>query len=90
MKDFKSYTEGDGNSFEKDKGVNFVKSVAQSMNGKSEGEIMRAVIAQAENGKRDGTLTNADLDNFYAAVAPTLDGFKRKKLKEIIARLKKI
>ncbi|MCD8040897.1 MAG: hypothetical protein LUF82_05210 [Clostridia bacterium] len=88
MKDFKNYN--DNGNFEDDKGVNFVKSVAQSMQGKSESEIMRAVIAQAEQGKRSGTLTNKDLDNFYAAVAPSLDGFKRKKLKEIIARLKNI
>lgn len=91
MKDFKSYNSGSGNNdFENDNGVKLVKSVASSMKGKSQAEIFNAVIAEAERGKRAGTLTNADLDNFYNLMAPTLDGFKRQKLKGIIARLKKI
>lgn len=97
MKDFKSFSDGrdgKGNSpdggFENDKGVNMIKKVAAGMKGKSSGDIMRAVIEEAERGKRAGTLTNADLDNFYNLMAPTLDGFKRQKLKSIIARLKRI
>lgn len=97
MKDFKSFSDGrdgKGNSpnggFENDKGVNMIKKVAAGMQGKSSGDIMRAVIEEAERGKRAGTLTNADLDNFYNLMAPTLDGFKRQKLKSIIARLKRI
>lgn len=95
MKDFKSFSDGrdgKGNSpdggFENDKGVNMIKKVAAGMQGKSSGDIMKAVIEEAERGKRAGTLTNADLDNFYNLMAPTLDGFKRQKLKSIIARLK--
>lgn len=99
MKDFKSYSEGRGNgqdgekdsaAFENDKGVEMVKKVAASMKGRSEGDILRAVIAEAERGKREGTLTNADLDNFYNLMAPTLDGFRRHKLKGIIDKLKKL
>lgn len=97
MKDFKSFSDGrdgKGNSpdggFENDKGVNMIKKVAVGMQGKSSGDIMKAVIEEAERGKRAGTLTNADLDNFYNLMAPTLDGFKRQKLKSIIARLKRI
>ncbi len=97
MKDFKSFSDGrdgKGNSpdggFENDKGVNMIKKVAAGMQGKSSDDIMRAVIEEAERGKRAGTLTNADLDNFYNLMAPTLDGFKRQKLKSIIARLKRI
>ena len=97
MKDFKSFSDGrdgKGNSpdggFENDKGVNMIKKMAAGMQGKSSGDIMKAVIEEAERGKRAGTLTNADLDNFYNLMAPTLDGFKRQKLKSIIARLKRI
>ena len=90
MKDFKSYNSGGGDDFENDKGVKLVKDVASSMKGKSQAEIFSAVIAEAERGKRAGTLTNDDLDNFYNLMAPSLDGFKRQKLKGIIARLKKI
>ena len=64
--------------------------IAKAFNGKSEAQIWQAILAQAEEGKRNGTLTNADIDNFYNTVAPMLDGFKRKKLKEVIARLKSI
>ena len=90
MKDFKSYNSGRDDDFENDKGVKLVKDVASSMKGKSQSEIFSAIIAEAERGKRAGTLTNADLDNFYNLMAPTLDGFRRQKLKGILARLKKI
>ena len=95
MKDFKSFSDGGNNGkkqndFDSDKGVRLVKSVAESMKGKSQSDIMRAVIEEAERGKRAGTLTNADLDNFYNLLAPTLDGFRRQKLKSIVARLKRI
>ena len=35
-------------------------------------------------------LTDAELDNFYRAVAPMLDGAKRKKLDQIVKKLKKM
>ncbi len=53
-------------------------------------DVAERTIAEAERGKREGSLTNADLDNFYNMVAPTVDGFKRKKLKEVISKLKEI
>lgn len=70
--------------------INLAATLAKAFAGKSEGEIFSTIIAQAEQGKRDGTLTNADLDNFYKTLAPLLDGFKRKKLQQIIAKLKAI
>ncbi len=60
------------------------------MNGKNETQLLHTIIAEAERGKREGRLTNADIDNFYNTVSPMLDGFKRKKLKEVITRLKNI
>lgn len=95
MNDFKSYT-GDGDKRQNtppedvEKTVNLAATLAKAFNGKSEGQILQTIIEQAEQGKRDGTLTNADLDNFYATVAPMLDGFKRKKLQQIVAKLKAI
>ncbi|MGN0815113.1 MAG: hypothetical protein ACI4MH_07765 [Candidatus Coproplasma sp.] len=70
--------------------VNLAATLAKAFNGKSEGQILQTIIAQAEQGKREGTLTNADLDNFYATLSPLLDGFKRKKLQQIISKLKSI
>lgn len=97
MKDFKNYTPENNDKDKIPQNVNdinsvveFAKSISQSMNGKSEGQLLRSIIAEAERGKREGRLTNADLDNFYNMVAPTVDGFKRKKLKEVISKLKEI
>ena len=70
--------------------VEMAKIITQAMNGKSTAQILQTIISEAERGKREGTLTNADLDNFYAAVSPILDSAKRRRLKEVIARLKSI
>ncbi len=102
MKDFKSYseesphkrTDTQSGTAKEINGINsaveMAKILSKAMNGKSEGQILRTIIAEAERGKRDGTLTNADLDNFYNALYPLLDGIKRKKLKEVITKLKSI
>ena len=70
--------------------VEMAKIITKAMNGKSTAQIMQTIIQEAERGKREGTLTNADLDNFYAALSPILDGVKRRKLKEVITKLKNI
>lgn len=70
--------------------ADLINALVKAFSGKSEGEIWKSVLAQAEQGKRDGTLTNKDLDNFYTALAPLLDGFKRQKLRNVINRLKAI
>ncbi len=104
MKDFKSYSQenpkpdgdknanagGPGGSENVNNTVNMAAMLAKAFNGKSEKDIWQTILAQAEQGKRDGTLTNADLDNFYNAVAPLVDGFKRQKLKSVILKLKQI
>lgn len=96
MKDFKSYTpEENGknpqmSAADVDSAINFAKAVSAAMNGKSESRLLGTILAEAERGKREGRLTNADLDNFYDSVAPVLDGTKRKKLKELIVKLKNI
>lgn len=95
MKDFKSYAGGDANTPQGDdkplnNTVEMAKIISKAMNGKSAAQIMQTIIAEAERGKRDGTLTNADLDNFYNALYPILDSPKRRRLKDVIARLKEI
>ena len=96
MNDFKNYTpengenNSGGNSNQMNNTVELAKVLSRAMNGKSEGQLLQKIIAEAERCKREGTLTNADLDNFYNALAPMVDGFKRKKLKEVITRLKNI
>jgi len=103
MKDFKSYSQEqpeNNPSNTPDKGaesstaynntVELAKVLTKAMSGKNETQILHTIIAEAERGKREGTLTNADLDNFYNALSPFVDGMKRRKLKEVINRLKSI
>lgn len=94
MNDFKSYADShkpdDGGNAQLNNTVEMAKVITRAMNGKNTMQIMQTIIAEAERGKREGTLSNADLDNFYNAVYPILDGAKRRKLKEVISRLKAI
>ena len=91
MNDFKSYKPPeDKNNNDLNYTVNLANQVMKAMNGKNEGQLWRTILAEAERGKREGRLTNADLDNFYNSVAPMVNGFQRKKLKEVIAKLKQI
>lgn len=83
MKDFKDF-EG-GEDIEET-----AKKVEREYGGKSERDVLGAIIAQAEKGKREGSLTNADIDNFYGALAPSLSSAQKKKLKKIVDELKRI
>ena len=92
-----NYANGSGNNGSNGNGnadyrqtADMMAMIAKAFGGKSEAQVWRAILAQAEEGKRNGTLTNREIDNFYATVAPMLDGFKRRKLKEIIEKLKAI
>lgn len=96
MKDFKSY-QGDppqnggqnsGNSAEVNNTVELAKILTKAMSGKTEAQMWQTILVEAERGKREGTLSNDDLDNFYAVLSPMVDGFKKKKLKEVIQKLK--
>lgn len=70
--------------------VEMAKIITKAMSGKSTAQIMQTIISEAERGKREGTLTNADLDNFYTALSPLLDGAKKRKLRQVIENLKNI
>jgi len=83
MKDFKNFS-GD------ERIDRAARSAARECEGKSEKDIFAAIRAQAEQGKRNGTLTNDDIDRFYAAVSPSLSSSQRKKLKKVVEELKKI
>lgn len=87
MKDFSSYR-----SKEKG-GVDWVaeaQRMADEHQGKSEGEMLKAIYDRALAGKRSGTLTNEQIDSFYEQFAPMLDTLRRKKLKKIVDQLKQV
>lgn len=88
MKDFNSYTGGEK---KQDDGMaDMAKMMAKAFEGKGEADILRAIYREAERGRKAGTLTDSDLDNFYAAIYPMLDPSKRKKLEQVIGKLKKM
>lgn len=69
---------------------NFAKQMLGQYEGKSGMEMFRSLLKQAEASKRAGTLTNEQIDEFYAQFAPMLNSFQRKKLEEVIADLKQL
>ena len=89
MKDFNSYTGGDKAQSDPDGAMDMAKMMAKAFEGKGEGDILRAIYKEAEKGRKAGTLTDAELDNFYAVLYPMLDAAKRKKLEQVIQKLKK-
>ena len=90
MKDFNSYTGGDNKQNDPDGMADMAKMMAKAFEGKGEADILRAIYREAERGRKAGTLTDSDLDNFYAALYPMLDAAKRKKLEQVINKLKKM
>ena len=90
MKDFNSYekkeekAEGEGDSSD------LAQRLTAAFAGKGEGDILRAIYAEAEKSRKAGTLSDAELNQFYNALSPMLDGAKRKKLAFVIAKLKKM
>lgn len=90
MKDFNSFSQDDEVGDIPEDVTEMAKKLTSAFEGKGEGDILRAIYAEAERGRKNGSLSDADLDNFYNALAPMLDGFKRKKLAAVIAKLKKM
>ncbi len=66
-----------------------VQAIAENYRGKSESELVRAIYARAEEGRREGTLTDEQIDAFYAQFSSLLDEPKRRRLKRIVEQLKK-
>ena len=88
MKDFNSYTGGDNKQSDPDGVADMAKMMAKAFEGKGEADILRAIYKEAERGRKAGTLTDEDLDRFAAALSPMLDAAKRKKLEQVIKKLK--
>lgn len=80
MKDFASF----GSSEEE------TKAIVSRFAGRPEGELMREIYSRAVQGKRAGTLTNEQIDAFYAQFSPMLDGAKRRRLQKLVEELKRM
>ncbi|MCQ2399148.1 MAG: hypothetical protein MJ072_01420, partial [Clostridia bacterium] len=78
MEDFNSYSEKktathDKKDMNKNSGgtggqnlASLITSLASKYNGKSENELLSAIMAEAERSRRVGTLSNEDIDRFAA------------------------
>ena len=93
MQDFNSYSKeeqkeqkrSEQSAAESDR---LAKQLATALAGKGEADILRAIYKEAERGRKAGTLTDEDLDRFASALSPMLDAAKRKKLEQVIKKLK--
>lgn len=93
MEDFFNYASNNTDTTDKNQGknqnlVNLLNMLATKYDGKSENEILSAILVEAERSRKAGTLSDQDIDNFASFLAPMLDGFKRKKLYDICNKLK--
>ena len=64
--------------------------IASAYKGKNSAQMLAGILQEAEKNKRAGTLTNAEIDEFYAQFAPLVSPVQRKKLQAVVERLKKI
>ena len=84
MKDFQSFDDSELKK-EAEKALG-----SADIKGKNESEILREIYKKAEAGKRAGTLTNAQIDAFYARFSQMLNPSQQKKLKKLVDQLKSI
>ncbi len=70
--------------------IDMVTKMAKKFDGKSEGELMKAIFEEAKKRKLKGTLTNAEIDGFYNMLYPMLDDKQRKMLNKVVADLKRL
>lgn len=66
------------------------EKMAAAYDGKSNMEMLKNILAEAEKKKREGKLSNEEIEMFYQSFSPMLNALQRKKLREIVERLKKI
>ena len=75
---------------EEDDVARLTRQIAEAYNGKPSIDMLKSIVKEAEKSKRAGTLTNEDIDAFYAQFAPLLDDGQRKMLQMVVQKLKKI
>ena len=75
---------------EEDEVSRLTRQIAEAYNGKPSIDMLKSIVKEAEKSKRAGTLTNEDIDAFYAQFAPLLDDGQRKMLQMVVQKLKKI
>ena len=67
-----------------------IKSLLGKFEGKSEDEIVAAIMATAEKNRKEGKLSDAEIDAFYSMLSPMLGDDKRAKLDGVVKKIKAI
>ena len=102
MKSFKDYANQSSNTNNTQKTVSMAedytqdkqtaeeltKQIASAYNGMNQMDLLKNILIEAEKSKRAGTLSNQEIETFYQNFSPMLSGFQRKKLREIVDKLK--
>ena len=91
MQDFESFSKKtkENNSKTPSDLTDLIKNLAGKFDGKSENEILSAILKETERGRQAGTLKDEDIDRFASMLAPMLDDGKRKKLYTVVEKLKR-
>lgn len=92
MKSFQEYAK-ERETIPKESGESaeeLTKKIAKAYNGKSNAEMLQSILREAEKSKRAGTLSNEEIESFYQNFSVMLNGAQRKKLREVVERLKEI
>ena len=75
---------------EEDDVARLTEKIAKAYDGKPSMDMLKEILKEAEESKRKGTLTNEDIDDFYAQFAPLLDDSQQKMLRIVVDKLKRI
>ncbi len=89
MRDFSKFQSEPNKTSEQNNNMDLLKSLAKKYEGASENDIISAIMLEAEKGRKKGTLKDSDIDNFYNMLYPMLNASQRKKLDEVVKKLKK-
>lgn len=65
-----------------------IQSAMRRYAGMSESQLVTEMLARAAEGRKNGTLTDADLDDFFAKASPALSPAQRERLKGLVDSLK--
>jgi hypothetical protein len=92
MQDFNEFIKKDTEENKKDNQnvIDMVTKMAKQFDGKSQGELMKAVFDEAKKRKKAGRLSNEEIDGFYAMLYPMMDDKQRKMLTKIVEELKRL
>ena len=65
-----------------------IRRRVKNLQGKSDGELMSLLMQEVNKGKKDGSFSKESLEEFVAKVSPMLDASGRRRLFEIISKLR--